>query len=208
MTAPPFGAILAGGRNSRYGSHKALATVAGRQIIERVQTALRTVTPDLILIANDPDRYAPVGLPMRADAVPDLGALGGIYSALLWARAEDRPGILAVACDMPFLSPPLLARLVDDAAAEIVVPESDSRRGFEPLCAYYSTGCIPAIEAAIGREDRRIISFYNAHRVRRIPLAEVRAFGDPATLFLNVNTQEERVRAEEIAALEENGKYD
>src|SRR5690606_29284970 len=125
-TLPPFGAILAGGRNVRYGAPKALAMVDGARIIDRVMRALRAVTPDLILIANDADVYASVGLPMRPDARPGLGALGGIYTALLWAREAGRPGILAVACDMPFLDTRLLARLAGGAAhgADVVVPES------------------------------------------------------------------------------------
>jgi molybdopterin-guanine dinucleotide biosynthesis protein A len=196
----PLGAILAGGRNRRFGAHKALATVAGRPIIERVQWALGQVTRDLILIANEPEPYAGVGLRLRPDAVRELGALGGIHSALLWAREEGRPGILAVACDMPFLEPRLLALLLADAtAAEVVVPESGGRRGVEPLCAYYATACLPAIEAAVARGDRQVIGFYDEVRVRRIPLAQVRTFGDPAVLFLNVNTPEERVRAEALA---------
>jgi molybdopterin-guanine dinucleotide biosynthesis protein A len=199
MPRLPFGAILAGGQNSRYGSHKALATVGGRPIIERVQDALRSVTPDLILIANEPDRYASVGLPQRPDAVPGLGALGGIYSALLWARAAGRPGVVAVACDMPFLDGRLLARLVDDLTeVDIVVPESGGRRGVEPLCAYYATGCIPSIEAQIDSGERRVIGFYDGLRVRRIPLEEVRGIGEPELLFLNVNTTIERTRAEAL----------
>jgi molybdopterin-guanine dinucleotide biosynthesis protein A len=101
---------------------------------------------------------------------------------------------------MPFLDPRLLTRLRDAGGeAEIVVPESGGRRGVEPLCAYYSVDCIPAIEAAIARGDHRVVGFYDELRVRRIPLEEVRAIGEPELLFLNVNTPEERARAEEIA---------
>lgn len=204
MSRPPFGAILAGGRNSRYGSHKALALVAGRPIIERVQAALRLVTPDLILIANEPEHYAGVGLRLRPDSVPGLGALGGIHSALIWAREERRPGILAVACDMPFLEPHLLSLLLERSeGAEIVVPESVGRRGVEPLCAYYATSCIPAIEEVIARGTRRVIGFYDQVRVERIPLADISAFGEPELIFLNVNTPEERVRAEALVARSE-----
>lgn len=200
----PFGAILAGGRNSRYGSHKALAAVAGRPIIDRIRAALGAVTPDLILIANEPERYAPTGLRQRPDALPDLGAIGGIYSALLWARDEGRPGVLAVACDMPFLDTRLLARLAEGAArADIVVPESPGRRGVEPLCAYYATSCIAAIEAQISRGEHQVIGFYRDLRVDRIPLEEVLAIGAPEVLFMNVNTPAERERAEEIARAEE-----
>ena len=198
---PPFGAILAGGRNTRYGAPKALAAVAGERIIDRVIRTLRLVTPDIILIANDVEVYAPVGLPMRPDARPGLGALGGIYSALLWARDEHRPGVLAVACDMPFLDARLLARLAAGAAggAAVVAPESGGRRGVEPLCAYYSVRCIPAIEAQLERGDLHVIGFYDDVAVERVPLDEVRGFGDPRTLFLNVNTPEERERAEALA---------
>jgi molybdopterin-guanine dinucleotide biosynthesis protein A len=198
---PPFGAILAGGRNVRYGGPKALASVAGARIIDRVMRALRAVTPDLVLIANDATAYASLGLPTRPDVRPGLGALGGIYTALLWAREAGRPGILAVACDMPFLDARLLGRLAEGAArgADVVVPESGGPRGVEPLCAYYSTRCIAAIEQQLERDDVHVIGFYDDVVVECVPIAEVRAYGDPQMLFLNVNTPEERERAEALA---------
>ncbi|HET9985405.1 MAG TPA: molybdenum cofactor guanylyltransferase [Longimicrobiales bacterium] len=200
----PLGAILAGGQNRRYGAHKALATVAGEPIVERVRRALGSVLPDLVLVANEPDVYAGVGLPMRPDVRPGAGVLGGILTALCWAREQGRPGVLAVACDMPFLSSPLLRRLLAEAgrdpAPDVVAPASGSRRGVEPLCAYYGTACIGAIEAELGRGEMHIVGFFDDVVVRTVPLEEVRAFGDPDMLFLNVNTPEERERAERLAA--------
>lgn len=199
MTSLPLGAILAGGQNRRYGAHKALEVVGGEAIIARVRRALLTVTPDLVLIANEPEPYRAVGLPIRPDARQGFGVLGGILTALLWAREEGRSGALIVACDMPFLSPALLARLVvESGGADVVVPESSGRRGVEPLCAWYGVACIPAIEAAIGRGERHVISFFDAVRVHRIPLSDVDGYGDPAVLFMNVNTPEERERAERL----------
>lgn len=196
-----FGAILAGGQSRRYGAPKALVTIGGTPIVERVRAALSYVCPDIILIANDQELYAGLGLPMRSDVRPGYGVLGGILTALLWAREEGRPGALAVACDMPFLSPGLLRRLLELAdGADVVAPESEGKRGVEPLCAWYGVGCIPAIEAELDRGDRHIVGFFDDVRVRRLPLEEVRAFGDPDVLFLNVNTPEERDRAEQIAA--------
>jgi molybdopterin-guanine dinucleotide biosynthesis protein A len=201
MPPPPLGAILAGGRNTRFGAPKALATVGGERIIDRLTRALGAVTPDIVLITNEAEVYASVGLTMRPDARPGLGALGGIYSALLWAREERRPGALVVACDMPFVDDRLLARLAAGAGgeADVVAPESGGRRGIEPLCAYYSVRCIPAIETRIERGDLRVVGFYDDVAVERVPLDEVRGFGDPRTLFLNVNTPEERERAEALA---------
>jgi len=199
-----FGAILAGGQSRRYGAPKALATIGGTPIVERVRAALSDVCPDIIMIANDQELYAGLGLPMRPDVRPGCGVLGGILTALLWAREQGRPGALAVACDMPFLSPGLLRRLLEVAdggdAADVVAAESGGKRGVEPLCAWYGVGCIAAIEAELDRGERHIVGFFDDVRVRRLPLDEVRAFGDPDVLFLNVNTPEERDRAEQLAA--------
>lgn len=202
--APPLGAILAGGESRRYGSPKALARVGGARIIDRVVAALRQVTPDLVLLANEPGLFGHLSVPARPDARPGLGALGGIHTGLLWAREEGRPGILAVACDMPFPSVELLARLRDDAwgsgdPADVVVPESRGRRGVEPLFAAYGVGCIGAIEARADAGDRRMISFHEDVRVRRLPLADVEALCDPERAFLNVNTPADRDRAERMA---------
>ncbi len=208
----PFGAILAGGQSRRYGSPKALAVVAGARLIDRVARVLEQVTPDLVLLANEPDIFADLQLPVRADVRPGLGALGGIHTGLLWAREEGRPGILAVACDLPFPCLPLLERVRDQAfghadagrygepdGPDLVVPESRGRRGVEPLFAAYRVDCLPAIENQIRQGDHRMIGFFDQVRTRRIPLARVEELCDPGRSFLNVNTAAERRRAERLA---------
>lgn len=207
---PPLGAVLAGGESRRYGSPKALAEVGGSRLVDRVVDALRQVTPDLVVSANEPDLFRDLELPILTDERPGLGALGGIHAVLHRARADGRPGILAVACDMPFPCVPLLARLRDLAFGrhapgrelrrppDVVVPESRGRRGVEPLFAAYGTGCIAAIEAAIEDGDRRMIGFHDRVRVARVPLAEVDSLCDPDRAFLNVNTPGERAAAESM----------
>jgi molybdopterin-guanine dinucleotide biosynthesis protein A len=195
-----YGAVLAGGRSTRYGSSKALAEVGGRRIVDRALDALRAAAPDIIVLANDPALGGEIGLPFRADARPGLGALGGIHAGLTWAAEDGRYGVLAVACDMPFLSPSLLRLLVDEANDhDVVVPESGGRRGIEPLCAVYATTCLPAIEEALARDDSRMIAFHDEVRVRRVSRALVERHGDPEVLFMNVNTPADHARAEHIA---------
>jgi molybdopterin-guanine dinucleotide biosynthesis protein A len=197
-----LGAVLAGGGSTRYGAPKALATVGGRRIVDRVIDAVSATTSRIVLIANDSTLAAATPLEWRADAIAGLGALGGIHAALLWAREERRRGALGVACDMPFLDAGLLGLLVqhgETGAADVVVPESGGRRGIEPLCAFYSVACIEPIERAAAAGDQRMIGFHDQVRVERVPLEVVRRFGEPAELFLNVNTREDRQQAEAIA---------
>ena len=198
MASHVTGVILAGGQATRYGGRpKGLERVGGRRIIDRVADALRESADDLLLIANDSSGDAWLeGVTRAGDVRPDLGSLGGIHAALV--RAESP--VLVVAWDMPFVPPALLAELRRRAeGADAVVPESDSKRGLEPLCAYYGLECVAPIERRLDAGDRRVIAFYEDVRLRRLEASEVARFGDPAMMFMNVNTPAELARAEEHA---------
>jgi molybdopterin-guanine dinucleotide biosynthesis protein A len=197
------GAAIAGGRSVRYGEPKSFASVAGERLIDRVLRALRAASDEQVVIANDVDAYASLGLPVRTDVLADGGPVAGIHAALLHAAQSGCDGVLVLACDMPFPSAPLLRALAQHAHAhdvDAVLPASDSRRGMEPLCAWYSTRCIVPIERAVARDDLRVIGFHEEVRVAVLPAAEVAQFGEPQRLFMNVNTREEREQAERLAA--------
>lgn len=195
------GVILAGGGATRFGgAPKGLERVDGRRIIDRVAAALRDVTDDLLLVANATEAVAWLpGVRTVRDVREGAGALGGLHSAL--SHAADP--VLLVAWDMPFVSASLLGelrRLGEVAAApraDAVLPESDgSRRGVEPLCAWYAPSCLPAIEQCLNAGDLRVVGFHGAVRVTRMPIERVRDFGDPARLFSNVNTREDLAAVE------------
>ncbi|HEU5183152.1 MAG TPA: molybdenum cofactor guanylyltransferase [Gemmatimonadaceae bacterium] len=193
------GVILAGGAASRYGGRpKGLERVGGLRVIDRVAEALREATDDLLLIANDPAAESWLaGVPVATDVRKDYGSLGGIHAAIVRAGGP----VVVVAWDMPFVPPPLLRVLRDAGArADAALPESGSRRGVEPLCAYYSPACVPAIERRLDAGDMQVVSFFADVRVERIPEHEVRRFGDPALLFMNVNTPDDLALAERHAA--------
>lgn len=190
------GVILAGGQATRYdGRPKGLERVQGMRIIDRVANALWPVTDSLLLIANATDARSWLpGIRTAGDVLPGEGSLGGIHAALVHAASP----VLIVAWDMPFVRPTLLDALRvlgEGADADAAVPESGSPRGLEPLCAYYTPACIPAIERQLAGSDRRVIGFYDEIRVARLPAETVAGFGDPARLFMNVNTPDDLARA-------------
>ena len=199
MTLPCTGVILAGGHAQRYGgAPKGLERVGGRRIIDRVAESLGAVTSSLLMIANAPAArdWLP-GVRVATDVRTGAGSLGGIHAALV--RAEGP--VLVVAWDMPFVPAPLLAEMLGASdGADAVVPESGSRRGLEPLCAYYSPACVPAIERRLDADDRRVIAFYDDITLVRLPAGRVARHGDPSLLFLNVNTPEDLALAEHAAA--------
>ncbi len=200
------GVVLAGGNASRYGgAPKGLERVGGRRIIDRVADALAEATDDLLLIANDDsaEGWLP-GVRRCADIREGLGSLGGIHAALVHAGGPA----MVVAWDMPFVPGGLLRALRSAAGeADVVVPQSGSRRGVEPLCGYYGPACVPAIERRLDADDRRVIGFFDDVRVVRLGADVVARFGDPGVLFMNVNTPDELGMAEEHASAPDGGGY-
>ena len=192
------GAILAGGGATRFGGNpKGLEVVGGERILDRlvrVMTAAFDGPP--LLVANAPE--APGWRPdlrVVPDVRPGLGSLGGIYTAVVEAPAP----VVCVAWDMPFVSEALLRRLAGGLLEhDACLPQSDGRRGVEPLCAAYGPACREAIAASLDQGDLRAIGFHASIRVGTLPLSEVRRSGDPDLLFFNVNTADDLARADEL----------
>ena len=181
------GVILAGGKSSRMGQNKALMSLGGRRLIDRVVDVMRQVCPELLMVTNNPEGYADLGLPMRRDVFPDKGSLGGIYSAIYHASASH---CLVVACDMPFLHAAVLRYLVAQSADyDVVIPEVHGE--MQPLHAIYSQACLPPIARRLEANRLKIIGFLPDVRVRRVTADEIQPFDPELRAFHNLNTPEE-----------------
>jgi molybdopterin-guanine dinucleotide biosynthesis protein A len=177
------------------GEPKALLTLGGRRIIERVLDAVAPAVADVLLVTNTPQLYAFLGVPMVGDVYPDHGSLGGIFSGLQAASGE---AAFTVACDMPFLHPAVVRLVVERAGeADVVVPRTGGQ--LETLHAVYARACLPHIEARLRAGRLKIAGFFDAVRVLEIPEAAVRRYRDPEVAFMNVNTPDELERARAIA---------
>jgi molybdopterin-guanine dinucleotide biosynthesis protein A len=162
-----------------------------------VADALRGAVADLILVAGAPgaDDWLP-GVPVLPDSWRARGSLVGIHTALSHAAQP----ILLAAWDMPFVTTALFAHIRDRAATSEFAAIPESATGVEPFCAAYTPACLPSIEAALRDDDLRLTNLLaRLPRYDRIALDEVRAFGDPARLFFNVNSPPDLARAEELA---------
>jgi len=97
---PVVGAMLCGGRSRRFGSDKALAAFGTSTVGERVIAAIRQsgVDPVVAIGGQIGDR---LGLPTVPDLRPGDGPLGGLATALIWARTGS---VLMVPCDVPLLT--------------------------------------------------------------------------------------------------------
>jgi molybdopterin-guanine dinucleotide biosynthesis protein A len=192
------GAILAGGGATRFGGRaKGLEMVGGERILDRLVRTFESALGQLpLLVANAPDAasWRP-DLRTVNDVRPGVGAVGGIYTAVLAAPAP----VVCVAWDMPFVSASLIRALAQGLArCDAILPQSDNRRGVEPLCAGYGPACQDAIAASLAGGDLRAIGFHDRIQVGILPLDQVRALADPDLLFFNVNTADDLAKADEL----------
>lgn len=190
-STPALGAVLAGGLGSRLGGEKALAELGGEPLVAWPLAAVAAAGLEPVVVAKPGTELPPLGCRVLREPAEPRHPLCGIVAAL--REAGGRP-VVAVACDMPFVAPALLAAL---AAAEepLVVPELGGET--HPLLARYGPELLPELEAALAREEplRRTVE---SLAPRLLGEQELARFGDPELLLFNVNDEADLERAEEL----------
>lgn len=111
-----LGAVLAGGRSSRFGTDKGIALLDGRPLIVHAIEALQRHTDAVIICGREWSQA--VAIPDRPSA--DLGPLGGLNAALRHAQRNGFDRVLTVGCDTPELPDQLLEELANQPGSAIV----------------------------------------------------------------------------------------
>ena len=200
---PSLGLVLAGGLARRMGGgDKALITIGGKTILERVLALLAPACAAVILNANgDPARFRRFGLPVVPDSVPDFaGPLAGILAGLDWAAANrpDLEWVVSTPGDCPFLPRDLVARLHDvrkTAGAPLACARSGDWR--HPVVGLWPVALRDDLRHALMVEDLRKIEVWTARH--GIAIADWNP--DPIDPFFNVNTPEDRAQAERLVGM-------
>jgi molybdopterin-guanine dinucleotide biosynthesis protein A len=102
-----------------------------------------------VVLVGSGEAYRATGLPSIDDEPSGVGPLGGLVALL---RAAGSGAALAIACDMPFVTPALLHRLASADEAPAVAPRREGR--WEPLFARYDAARVLPValaHVAVGR---------------------------------------------------------
>lgn len=172
ILGPILGAVLAGGRSTRFGSDKAMARMAdGRTLIDHAAAALEPHVATLVICGRDG------GLPDRPR--PDLGPLGGLNAALHHALTHDYAGVLTTGCDMPVYPADLPAALIGEAPAIL--------HG-QQLLGWWPSALAPELDAHLAEGNNRSIHGW-------LVRIGARVVDVPGLILPNIN------RPEDMAAL-------
>jgi molybdenum cofactor guanylyltransferase len=177
------GAVLAGGRSSRFGRDKALELWRGKTLLEHALSSLEGCA-ERFIVGGTSERYGFTGVPVNADLEPFQGSLYGLARALEVSQSDL---VAVMACDMPGLTREFWMFLANLESAQVVIPENAD--GFlEPLAAIYSKSCLPEIQTALENNQLRMTGWHANLEVQVVSWTELEPkFG--TNLFQNVNTQ-------------------
>ena len=141
------------------GRDKSLIEVGGIPMVARVASVLAGAgcTP-VVVVGGDAVALANLGLDRIDDLWPGEGPLGGIITALRWAR---RP-IVVTACDLPDLSVAAVGALIAAAVDESEPCDVAGAYGdrLEPLLALWYPSALPVLEEHFVQRSERAV-----HRV-------------------------------------------
>jgi molybdopterin-guanine dinucleotide biosynthesis protein A len=167
---PILGAVLAGGRSSRFGSDKAMALLNGKTLLDHARASLAPHVAELVICGRAD------GLADRPHA--DMGPLGGLNAALHHALSHGFVGVLTTGCDMPLYPDTLPAALIGDRPAILL---SQQLLGWWPATLAFE------LDAHLNEENNRSIYGW----LDRIHAREVDM---PGLILPNINRPEDLAR--------------
>jgi len=162
----------------------------GEPLVHRVHRVHRTLEGffnQVLVVASDPSRFEEMGFRAVADAHPEAGPLGAIATGL--RHVGSRFAFVAGA-DAPFLHPRVVRHLYEQRKGwDVVVPKS--HRGFEPLCAVYSSDCAAPMENRIRSGSFKVLDFISGARTRIVNGADLEVLDPSGVTFRHVHSQAE-----------------
>lgn len=180
-------AVLAGGKSSRFGSNKALASWRNGNVMDAVASAVMDISDELFIVANEPATYKYMGLPIIKDTIINAGPMAGLLSALKSARGNRA---FIAACDMPLLNPGLIQWMWGiETWAAAVIPKTPN--GLEPLHAIYHKSLIPLLEHSIMENQLSLQRFIAGISRYEISSDDIIKFCPDFSCLKSANTKDE-----------------
>jgi molybdenum cofactor guanylyltransferase len=167
-----LGAILAGGRSSRFGSDKALAVLDGQPLIEIVAASLSPQCDALIVVGRQHAGFDYVKDRPR----PDMGPLAGLAGALAYAADAGYDQVLSAGVDTLGLPADLRAKLAP-APAYVV---------HQPIIGLWPVAALALLDAILASDERHSMR----HFIERLGARAVTLDSPPS----NINTPDDLER--------------
>jgi len=184
--------VLAGGLARRMeGQDKGLVMLGDKPMVRWTLDVVSQFTSDIVINANrNKKAYSAFKVPVIEDQHEGhVGPLAGLYAAM---HTLSNDYIFMCPCDSPFLQLGLLNKLkaaCDAGSAEIYVAHDGDR--LQPVFAMVSSALADSLDNFLYSGERKIDTWYGLHQMQEVDCSDCLAS------FRNINTEEERLAAEQ-----------
>jgi molybdopterin-guanine dinucleotide biosynthesis protein A len=185
------GIVLCGGRSSRMGRPKAWLPFGDELMLPRVVRILSEVVSPIVVVAAPGQDVPP--LPSDVSIVRDdregRGPLQGLVAGLAALQGQADAAYLS-SCDVPFLQPAFVRRLIDllgDHA--ICVPRVGEYH--HPLAALYRLSMAEAVNRLLAEDRLRPVFLFDAVPTRVVSADELQGADPTFQSLRNLNTPED-----------------
>jgi len=161
---------MAGGRSRRFGRDKRRALFNGRTLAERSLALLRSAVDGTVMVAGRGAFDRPVDAVFIEDADAGAGPLAGLVAAL----QRSRRGVLVLPCDAPLLRADTVSAIARAGRRSGGTVVARSRRGLEPLVAFYPKAALPILAAGLREQTRALHRLLPRLRARAIEAGDGR----------------------------------
>ena len=161
--------IMAGGGSRRMGTDKSMLQIDGMPIIQHTCEQLAGCFEQILISANETEKFAFLGYQIVPDKVPEQGPLMGIASALEVSANEIN---FVIACDIPRIELRYVRRILSEAAnsdADIIIPVTNEEK-YEPLFAVYRRSALKDINKVLSSGGRKISDVFDLCKVKKVEL--------------------------------------
>ncbi|KGX88017.1 molybdenum cofactor guanylyltransferase [Pontibacillus litoralis] len=179
--------LLAGGASRRMGENKALLSIDGIPMIQRVVKELELVTKNICIATNEPECYSWLDYPIITDRFLGFGPLAALESGFFHSEEE---WMIVSACDTPFIKREVYDELQKRSSSfQAVVPTFQGR--IHPLSGMYHCSCYSTILALLKREKLRMKDLLQKVSTLYVPVDHIHAIPFVEEHFINLNTPEQ-----------------
>ncbi len=183
--------VLAGGEARRMNRQdKGLIKLSGKPMVEHIINRLRPQVGHLIINANRNNAlYEAYDYQVVSDMMEGYhGPLAGIASALSVCKTDY---LVTVPCDSPFVPAELVARLGNSInGLDIAVANNGER--IQPVFSLLKKDLLASLQTFLAAGERKIDRWFGQHSFTEVD------FSDYPLAFMNINTPDELVEAEQL----------
>ena len=176
--------ILAQGNSTRMGLDKGLVKLASKEMVAHSIDNLKSLQKEIIIITDNED-YKKFGYSIISDKIKNNGPAQGILTALEHSQTEKN---LIISCDMPLVNDLMIRQFDELIMAEVLCYKEDY---LFPFPGMYSKGIVPKWRTLVNEGEHKMQHLIKQFDYKTLPI-------EHPELFLNVNTPEDILKAEEI----------